>query len=94
MSKDKDAQFKLAHKVVDVVDQADRKICVNLLRYGVDKPESSNSQLRFFARKKEDENFQEIVYVNFKLEEFICLLDILRSVYYKIITNQPICNVL
>ena len=30
ISKDTDGQFKLAHKVVDVVDRANRKICVNL----------------------------------------------------------------
>ena len=32
MSKDMDEQLKLAHKVVDVVDRANRKICVTLLR--------------------------------------------------------------
>ena len=41
MSKDMDEQLKLAHKVVDVVDRANRKICVTLLQYNVDKPESS-----------------------------------------------------
>ena len=40
MSKDMDEQLKLAHKVVDVVDRANRKICVTLLRCNVDKPES------------------------------------------------------
>ena len=45
MSKDMDEQFKLAHKVVDVVDRANRKICVTLLRYNVDKPESSYAQV-------------------------------------------------
>ena len=29
---DMDEQLKLAHKVVDVVDRANRKICVTLLR--------------------------------------------------------------
>ena len=33
MSMDMDEQLKLAHKVVDVVDRANRKICVTLLRY-------------------------------------------------------------
>ena len=31
MSKDMDEQLKLAHKVVDVVDRANRKVCVTLL---------------------------------------------------------------
>ena len=92
--KDVDEQLKLAHKVVDVVDRANRKICVTLLRYNVDKPESSYAQVRLFARKKEDEKFQQVVYVNYKLEEFIYLLDVMISVYDKVISNQPICNVL
>ena len=57
MSRDIDEQIILAHKVVDVVDRANRKICVTLLRYNVDKPESSYAQVRLFARKKEDEKF-------------------------------------
>ena len=71
MSKYMDEQLKLSHKVTDVVDQANRKTCVTLLRYNVDKPESSYAQVRLFARKKEDENFQQVVYLNYRLEEFI-----------------------
>ena len=80
MSKDMDEQRKLSHKVVDVVDRVNRKICVTLLRYNVDKLKSSYAQVRFFARKKEDEKFQQL-YVNYKLEEFIYLLDLMKSVY-------------
>ena len=87
MSKDMDEQLKLAHEVVDVVDRANRKICVTLLRYNVDKPESSYAQVRILARKKEDEKFQQVVYVNYKLEEFIYLLDVMNSVHDKVITN-------
>ena len=94
MSRDMDEQLKLAQKVVDVVDRTNRKICVTLLRYNVDKSESSYAQVRLFARKKGDEKFQQVVYVNYKLEEFIYLLDLMNSVYDKVITNQPICNVL
>ena len=94
MSTDMDEQLKLTYKVVDVVDRTNRKICVTLLRYNVDTPESSYAQVRFFARKKEDEKIQQVVYVDFKLEEFIYLLDVMNSVYDKVITNQPICNVL
>ena len=93
MSRDMDEQLKLAHKVVDVVDRTNRKICVTLLRYNVDKRESSYAQVRLFANKKEDEKFQQVVYVIYKLEEFICLLHEMGSVYDKFITNQPICKV-
>ena len=34
--KDIDQQRKFAHKVIDVVDQANRNICVTLLRYNVE----------------------------------------------------------
>ena len=94
MSRDIDEQLKLAHKVVDVVGRTNRKICVTLLRYDVDKPKSSYAQVRVFARKKEDEKFQQVVYVNYKLEEFIYLLDEMISVYNKVVTNHPIYNVL
>ena len=94
MSRDMDEQLKLAHKVVDIVDRANRKICVSLLRYNVDKPESCYAQVRLFARNKEDEKFQKVVYVNHKLEEFIYLPAGINSVYDNVITNQPICNVL
>ena len=93
-SRDMDEQFKLAHKVVDVVDRTNGKICVTLLRYNLDKPESSYAQVQKLARNKEDENFQQVVYVNYKLEKFIYLLDVMISVFDKVITNQPICIVL
>ena len=93
MSKDMDKQVKLAHKVVDVEDWANIEICVTLLQYNVDKPESSYAQVRIFSRKKENEKFQQVVYVNYKLEEFIYLLDVMNSVYNKIFTNQPSCKV-
>ena len=94
MFRDMDEQLKLAHKVVDVVDQINRKICVTLLQYNVDKPESFYAQVRLLERKKEDGKFQQGVYVNYKLEEFIFLLDLMHSLYDKVITNQPICDVL
>ena len=67
MSKDMDEQLKLAHKTVDQADRANRKICVTLLWYNVEKPESSYAQVQFFARNNEDEKFQQVVYVNYEL---------------------------
>ena len=94
LSKDIDEQLKLVHKVIDVVDRPMRRICVTLLRYRVDNPDSSYAQVRLFGRKKEEEKFQQIVYVNYRLDEFIYLLDAMNSVYDKVIANQPICNIL
>ena len=94
ISKDMDEQLKLAHKVVDTVDRANKKICVTLLRYNVDKPETSYAEVRLFEKKKEDQKFQQVVYVNYKLEELIYLLDVMNSVYDEVFTNQRICIVL
>ena len=94
MSRDTYEQLKLAHNVVDVVDRTNRKIYVTLLRDNADKLYSFYAQVQLFARKKEDEKFQQVVYVNYKFEEFFYLLDVMKSVYDKVITNQPICIVL
>ena len=67
---------------------------MTLLRNNVDGPESSYAQVRIFARKKEDEKFQQVVHVIYKLEEFVDLLDVMNSLYDEVITNQPLCNVL
>ena len=61
ISKYMDEQLKPSHKVVDVVDRANRKKCVTLLRYSVAQPESSYAQVRSIARKREDERFQQIL---------------------------------
>ena len=94
LSKDMEEQLMLVHKVIDVVDRPNRRICVTLLRYKVDNPETSYAQVRLFGRKKEEEKFQQIVYVNYRLDEFIYLLDVVNSVSDKVIANQPICIVL
>ena len=94
MSKDMDEQLQQAHKVLDVLDWANRNLCVIPLRYNVDMPESFHAQVRLLARKKEDQMFQQVVYVNYTLKEFIYLLDVMNSVNDKVFTNQPICTVL
>ena len=94
LSKDTEEQLKLVHKVIDVVDCPNRRICVTLLRYKVDNPETTYAQVRLFGRKKEEDKFQQIVYVNYRLDEFIYLLDVTNSVYDKVSANQPICNIL
>ena len=94
LSKNMGEQLTLVHKVIDVVDCPNRRICVTLLRYKVDNSETSYAQVRLFGRKKEEEKFQQIVYVNYRLDDFVYLLDVMNSVYDKVIANQPICNIL
>ena len=94
LSNDMEEQLKLVHKVIDVVDRPKRRFCVTLLRYKTDNPETSYAQARLFGGKKEEEKFPQIVYANYKLDEFVYLLDVMNSVYDKVIANQHICNVL
>ena len=93
LSKDMEEQLKLVHKVIDVVDRPNRRICVTLLRYKADNPDTSYAQVRLFGQKTEEEKFQQIVYVNYRLDEFIYLLDVMNSVSDKVIANQPTCNI-
>ena len=87
-------QLKLVHKVIDVVDRPNRRICVTLLRYKVNNSETSCAQVRLFGRKKQEEKFQQIVYVSYKLDELVYLLDVMNPVYDKVFDKQPICNIL
>ena len=87
-SKDMDGQLKLFQMVVNVVDQANRQTCMTLLRYNVDKLESSYVHVRLIAGKEGDEKFREIVYVKFKLKKFIYLFDVMNSVYDKTILKK------
>ena len=80
LSKDMEEQLKLVHRVIHVVDRPKRRICVTLLRYKVDNPETSYAQNRLFGRKTEEEKTQQIVYVNYKLDEFVYLPDVMDSV--------------
>ena len=50
------------------------------------------SEYLIFAREKKDQKFQQNVYVNYKLEDFIYLLDVMNSVYDKVNINRPNCN--
>ena len=63
LSKDMDEQLKLAHKLADLVDRANRKNCKTLLRYNMNKSVRSYAQVRSYARNKEYEKFQQSVYV-------------------------------
>ena len=92
--KDMEEQLKLVHKMLDAVDCQNRRICVTLLRYEVDNPKHSYAQVHLLGQKMKEDKIQQIVYVNYKLDEFVYLLDVMSSVYDKVIANQPICNVL
>ena len=56
--------------------------------------ETSYAQVRLLRRKKEEEKYQQTMYVNYKLDEFVYLSDVMRLVFDEVIANQPVCNVL
>ena len=70
MSKDMDEQLTLAHKMVDVVDRAKGKILVTTLYSYMEKLDSANAQVRFFATKKKEEQIQEINFANSKHDDY------------------------
>ena len=80
IAKHMEEQPKIIHKVVEIFDRPHRKTCVTMLRYKVEKPETSHVQVRLFGRRKDEEKFNQIVYVNYKLDEFICLFEVMNSV--------------
>ena len=65
-----------------------------MLRDIVDKLRSSYAQAQIFPRKTEEEKFQQIVHKNYELDDVTCLLDLMNSVYAKVIANQSNCNLL
>ena len=88
------ASFSYHHSISFTHGRPNRRNCVTLLQYKVENQDTSYAQVRVIGRKKEEDKFQQIVYVNYRLDEFIYLLDVMYSVYDKVIANQPICNVL
>ena len=70
LSRDIEEQLKHDHKVIEIAEGAKRKVCVTLLRYKEDNPETSYAQIRLFTRMTEEENFQQLVYVKYKSDEF------------------------
>ena len=93
LSRDIDEQLKHVHKVIEIAEGTKRKMCVTLLRYKEDNPETSYAQIRLFTRRTEEENFQQLVYVNYKIDEFIYLLDVMNSVCDQVLDNKPLCNI-
>ena len=57
---DIEEQLKLVPKVSDVVDCPNRRICVTLLRYKSDNPETSYAQDRLFGQRKSMKIFSEL----------------------------------
>ena len=94
LTKNMEEQLKLTNKVVEVVDRPHRKIFLTMLRYNMEKLETSYVQLRLFGKRKDEEKFNQIVYVKYKHVQFFYLLNVMNSVYNEDNANEPLCNVL
>ena len=60
LSKDMEEQLKLVHKVIDVVDCPNRRICVTLLRYKLENPEISMLKFVYSDRRRRKKNFSKL----------------------------------
>ena len=60
LSKDMEEQLKLYHKVIDVVNCPNKKICVTLLRYRADNSETSYAQVCLSDGGRRKKNFKKI----------------------------------
>ena len=65
LAKQMEEQLKLTYKFVEVFDRTHRKNFMTLLRYNVEKPKTSYVQVRLFGKRKEEEKFNQIDYVNY-----------------------------
>ena len=93
LSKDLDEQLKHVQKAITIVDRPKRKIIATMKKYCMDKPESTYVQLRLFTRNSEHDKFQQLVFVNYKYDEFLCLLDVINSISDQVLSNQSLCNI-
>ena len=89
ISKDMDEQVKLNHKVVEYwTEQIERFVwlCCDTMWKG---QKTRRLKSDFFARKKEDENFQQFAYVKYKPEEDLYLFDVRVLYIVKILLINP-----
>ena len=93
LSKDLDEQLKHVQKAITIVDRPKRKIIATMVKYSMDKPESTYVQLRLFTRNSEHDKFQQLVLVNYKYVEFLSLLDVITSISDQVLSNQSFCYI-
>ena len=60
LSKDMEEQLKLVHKVIDVVDRPNRRICVTLLRYNVDNQRPLMLKFLYSDGRMRKKNFNKL----------------------------------
>ena len=72
------------------MDRANREVSLTLLRYSMDKLESSHAEIRLSTLKKGDGKFQKSAYLKNQCPEFIYPLDVMLSGDNNVNANKPI----
>ena len=67
-----------------------QKLSPIMLQYTMNKPKSSYTHFRILARKTEQEKYLKIVFSKNKLEEFLELFVVLKSVNDEVIANRKL----
>ena len=80
-SKDIDEQPRLSHKMLGVVHQPNRNLCISLFWYDV-QPKNSYVNGKFFQKLKEESFFQQLIY-----RKQLYLLNIIIFVFDKMIAS-------
>ena len=80
LSKDWDEQLKHVQKAITIVDRPRNKMFATMKKYCMDELESTYVQLRLLTRNSEHDKFQQLVFVNYKYDEFLYLLDNITSI--------------
>ena len=92
LSKDLEDQMKHEQKTITIVDRLKNNIIATIERHHFDKSDVTYVQFRFFMRKNEAENIQRLVFVKYGLDEFLSLIDVIKSVSERTLLNQSICK--
>ena len=79
LSKDLDEKLKHHQKAITIVVRPKEKIFATMKKYCIDKPEITYVQLRLFTRNSEHDKFQQLVFVTYKYDDYLYLLDVITS---------------
>ena len=76
LTRELNEQLQHVQTAITIFDRSNMKIIATIEKYYSEKPESAYVLVRLFTRKSEIEKFQQVVFVNCKLDEFMYLLDV------------------
>ena len=93
LSKDLAEQLEQVQKAITNLQKPKRKVIATIKVYYIDKPDTTDVRIRLFMRKNETGKFQQLVFLNYKRDEILTLLDVVNSVSARVLLNQSLCNI-